>query len=487
MKYRNQQKKHVYFTSSIKNPTDGDLKQLHVIDLLRIKIWLDNHKVENYKINIETGEVDVYGDVDLSKHNLYDVHDDENLNRYNTSDFCVKFRNVYGDFDCSNNHITSLDNVPDWIGGDFDCSNIKLNFLGDKSLYVGGNLYCFKNSILTSLAKKVVTIAKDSRLDLQTPVFETIKNIVVKGAVCYTHPKEFLDSKENKKKLEVLKFHLVDMVKHKQMPRYLYKYCSLKKLSDQDPKNKINIYTHSIITANELYFNSPANFNDPYDCNISKIDTPSVNNRDFGKDLSKDKINEIIKVTTINPEYIKTAIKNYMDKIGICCFSTVCDSILMWSHYADYHKGICLKFDILKDPNFFLNTVSVHYSHLLPYFDFKSYKNRIPEEILRTKFIDWSYENEVRIFKDKKEIKNNKKPTDKDENQSRIFKFKDKALVEIIFGEKTSKEDVEFVKNLCQNSPKKHVKFSQMKLKQDVCYGLEKEYLEDSTEVKNEI
>ena len=33
----------------------------------------------------------------------------------------------------------------------------------------------------------------------------------------------------------------------------------------------------------------------------------------------------------------------------ICCFSTDEKSILMWSHYADYHKGICLRFRAIKD------------------------------------------------------------------------------------------------------------------------------------------
>ena len=29
---------------------------------------------------------------------------------------------------------------------------------------------------------------------------------------------------------------------------------------------------------------------------------------------------------------------------GVCCFSEKKDDILMWSHYADGHKGFCLEF-----------------------------------------------------------------------------------------------------------------------------------------------
>jgi len=39
------------------------------------------------------------------------------------------------------------------------------------------------------------------------------------------------------------------------------------------------------------------------------------------------------------------------NRLGIACFSECKDSVLMWSHYADMHKGICLEYDtnILSD------------------------------------------------------------------------------------------------------------------------------------------
>ena len=30
---------------------------------------------------------------------------------------------------------------------------------------------------------------------------------------------------------------------------------------------------------------------------------------------------------------------------GVACFTTELNNILMWSHYADGHKGFCLEFD----------------------------------------------------------------------------------------------------------------------------------------------
>jgi hypothetical protein len=34
------------------------------------------------------------------------------------------------------------------------------------------------------------------------------------------------------------------------------------------------------------------------------------------------------------------------ESYGVSCFSESWNSILMWSHYADRHKGICLGFDV---------------------------------------------------------------------------------------------------------------------------------------------
>ena len=40
----------------------------------------------------------------------------------------------------------------------------------------------------------------------------------------------------------------------------------------------------------------------------------------------------------------------YRRKLGVCCFTASSSSILMWSHYADNHRGICVEYDISKWP-----------------------------------------------------------------------------------------------------------------------------------------
>lgn len=93
------------------------------------------------------------------------------------------------------------------------------------------------------------------------------------------------------------------------------------------------------------------------------------------------------------------------------CMSSNCSSLLMWGHYADSHKGVCLVFrfksllDIEKDYIFF----PVIYSK--DRLKFKNYivKNpngnllaseKLIKDLLSIKPLDWSYEREFRFLLD---------------------------------------------------------------------------------------
>lgn len=82
---------------------------------------------------------------------------------------------------------------------------------------------------------------------------------------------------------------------------------------------------------------------------------------------------------------------------GLLCMSKEWKSPLMWGHYADKHRGICLGFDV--DDG---DTVEVNYSLKLEKSDIYSPDGQPSEkfqrELMRTKFHDWKYENEVRVF-----------------------------------------------------------------------------------------
>jgi hypothetical protein len=84
------------------------------------------------------------------------------------------------------------------------------------------------------------------------------------------------------------------------------------------------------------------------------------------------------------------------------CFSRRWDSILMWSHYADRHKGICLGFDvddeIARPVEYVAAPKMVGNMMVADRADFKLDEGEaIVSRWLETKFVGWSYEEEVRV------------------------------------------------------------------------------------------
>jgi hypothetical protein len=84
--------------------------------------------------------------------------------------------------------------------------------------------------------------------------------------------------------------------------------------------------------------------------------------------------------------------------IGIYSLSAVKDEILMWSHYADEHRGYCLMFEASDTTPFFGAAQEVHYSEALP--AITPYSDTDLEKAAKamlTKYCGWSYEREWRI------------------------------------------------------------------------------------------
>lgn len=118
----------------------------------------------------------------------------------------------------------------------------------------------------------------------------------------------------------------------------------------------------------------------------------------------------------------KKKIIDTFDEMGVACFSARLDSILMWSHYADGHKGLCLEFDTKYLP--FSDREKLHrliysnsYPRLSPIAIFQS--SNMPFDPLVTKSKDWEYEEEWRFITDK---------------GNWLLEYEPKALTAIYFG-----------------------------------------------------
>ena len=240
-------------------------------------------------------------------------------------------------------------------------------------------------------------------------------------------------------------------------PQFLFKYRSE------------NANTNRIITDNELWFSNPLEFNDPYDCNTpidSKSSLTDIKEWLKSVGIEPQSINVLAGKLHKNPNLMREETLNAMSYSGICCFSTLDDSILQWSHYSDYHKGICLKFDITEDPEYFTIPVIVSYRQVMQHYNHFCHSKSIIEYLIKPKFHDWSYESEVRIVKTAQAIKGN--------GGKRTFKFKDSALKEVIFGTKTPDDIIANYKQLCLNHNKAHVRFYKMQLGTGTHYQLNK-------------
>ncbi|KEO72245.1 hypothetical protein EL17_18770 [Anditalea andensis] len=304
--------------------------------------------------------------------------------------------------------------------------------------------------------------------------------------------KEVFDSSSNKKKYYakiVLKnLHLIEK-KNEYLPKYLFKYYSPTSDNILDFQNQ------------KLWLSHPTFFNDPFDCNIGYdsekyeknrflkfIEDSGCVDKDIRNGFSLEDKQRVQRCYLGETNYWTTKYESYYDvkrklfeskskefrdkvdtylrdqlaqidlkiqklkniNIRVACFSELNkyeefhNQILMWSHYADNHKGFCVEYDLeplkneidftLKDYDFYNDkekylderNIAIIKAGLFPVeytsnrvnipvtklnqieFDDKgrvNYNSNIDELIYKTiivKSSNWSYEKEWRIIIDEK-------------------------------------------------------------------------------------
>jgi hypothetical protein len=126
----------------------------------------------------------------------------------------------------------------------------------------------------------------------------------------------------------------------------LYKYKSLSITSITEELK----HARSIICDSEIYFSSPFDFNDPFECHPVFILGATIERKEkYCRDTLKLDlpIMTMAEWTKLETKFRKDNFKESKDNgIGLCCFSELGDEILMYSHYASSHQGFCLKFEM---------------------------------------------------------------------------------------------------------------------------------------------
>ena len=78
-------------------------------------------------------------------------------------------------------------------------------------------------------------------------------------------------------------------------------------------------------------------------------------------------------------------------QFGMVCFSMTWQNPLLWSHYGDRHRGMALGFDLDR-----AKAKKVSYVEERP--QLMKVDLAVVHDLLYTKYVDWKYEKEIRIF-----------------------------------------------------------------------------------------
>jgi Protein of unknown function (DUF2971) len=220
-----------------------------------------------------------------------------------------------------------------------------------------------------------------------------------------------------------------------QPDQYLYRFVSLAgERADQ---------LRDVILTHRLFQPSPITFNDPFDCRaIASFDVPDSEWRAYfealikrgnlgGTDPSHEIDRMMLEKERQGAEFSAGMLRRIqadIDGAGVLCFSSDPTNILLWAHYANGHRGACLRFDA--HSGIFEYAQEVCYSGSCKIFKATEVYNNAQEAMesaILTKAEGWRYEQEWRVFQP---------------NQAGMFaSFQPRELTAVILGCAASAED----------------------------------------------
>ena len=187
------------------------------------------------------------------------------------------------------------------------------------------------------------------------------------------------------------------LLKLANLPPSLFRYRSYPPVDDasstrgSDPERQRQRILHEIRTG-EVFLSSPDAFNDPYDSAFCVLNQHLLDSawrarllellekQKIGEYLSENEIEQVLNShnplhtlgrlllaqdSSLPKEKIDpflTSVEHHLEKrmrelredmgfnmrggLRVCCFSATVESIVMWSHYASAHQGLCMEYDI---------------------------------------------------------------------------------------------------------------------------------------------
>ena len=203
------------------------------------------------------------------------------------------------------------------------------------------------------------------------------------------------------------------------------------------------------LKSQAVYFGSPTQFNDPYDCALTstvrfpdKVETSELVKELLEKDDVPNEVKAALRKESLEvtqksffdgvTEYQKEYERELAEKHGACCFSEANRDLLMWSHYAESGTGFCLEFSTDCEP--FNKIRKVKYSMKMPRVNALDLVRGTADEavldLFCTKSTSWSYEREWRAFH---------------KQAGTLFTYPQKALVAVYFGPDMKRQATEII------------------------------------------
>jgi hypothetical protein len=203
-------------------------------------------------------------------------------------------------------------------------------------------------------------------------------------------------------------------------------------------------YTQAIFSRGQIYLANVNQFNDLFEGKFR-----------LGSGISKndDMYAKVIKgLFATGASWLMSG--RVSDKARLSCFSESRDDVLMWSHYAASHTGICIEFDTTAANSPFRECKKVEYS---PSFNVI---NDNTEEIFQraclVKAEQWQYEHEWRLIRKSEEF----------------VTFPRECLTGVIFGCRISNDDRQWVRDWLQGYSHASI-YQAIEVKHDIRLSIE--------------
>jgi len=187
------------------------------------------------------------------------------------------------------------------------------------------------------------------------------------------------------------------------IPNYLYKY------------RPVDANALAMLASDKVYLSRLDAFNDPFEAlNLDPTLEPKLAEQQHG-------------TFAVSKQPVQANAVGH--SLRACSLSEECQDLLMWGHYADRHRGFCIRFEFQHDPELSKLLYPVDYEPTFP--EIKERDESLEKALSSTltKSEKWSYEREWRIVG---------RVPEGDSNAGELFAtYRPAAITGIIFGVRT--------------------------------------------------